>query len=458
MEILPILISLILLMYLAYRGWSVIVVSPLISVLAVILSGDQPILASYTQIFMKALGGFITNFFPVFVLGSIFGILMDKSGFAACIAGSVLKAFKGRFVIMAIVLACSILTYGGVSLFVVAFSVYPIANNMFHNSNLPKRLIPACIALGSFTFTMIALPGTPSIQNAIPMPYFGTDIYAAPLLGIISSLLMCSLGVGWINYRVKLAQQKGEGYGLHQYISDMNEKTKQPNFILSISPIILMLASNFAFNEFIIPSLDTAYLAQEKFGKIKIDAVKGIWSIVAAMSITCFYTLIIVRKKLISISENIKQAVSNSFLPIFNTASEVGYGAVISSLSGFAIIKSMLAMLSASPLAKIAISVNILAGITGSSSGGLSIALQTLGDSFAEMSTTYKINPEILHRLSTIASSGLDTLPHCGAVITLLAICGLKHKESYFDIFMVSVVFTVLTCALIVIYGSTIGF
>ncbi|MBN8828168.1 MAG: GntP family permease [Sphingobacteriia bacterium] len=458
MEILPIIISLILLMYLAYKNWSVVFIAPLVSMLAVFLSQDEPILASYTQIFMKALGSYIISFFPIFLLGSLFGMLMNKSGFATCIAENILAAFNGKYVTIAVVIACSILTYGGVSLFVVAFAVYPIANNMFYNSNLPKRLIPACISLGSFTFTMVTLPGTPSIQNSIPMPYFHTNIYAAPVFGIITSSLILFFGLTWINYRIKKIKRLGENYGPYKFDPTNIIKTDRKYILIAASPVLLMLVSNFCFNQYIIPNFDTTYLSQEKFGKIEASSVNGIWSIISAMTLTCFYTLFLARNKIGSIIENIKQAVNDSFLPIFNTASEVGYGAVISSLTGFALIKSMLADMDANPLIKIALSVNILSGITGSSSGGLSISMQTLSSSFLEMANLYNISPEILHRLSTLAAGGLDTLPHCGAVITLLSICGLKHKESYFDIFMVSCVFTTLTCILAVIYGSVIGF
>jgi H+/gluconate symporter-like permease len=458
MSVLAIFISLILLIVLAYRGWSVILIAPILALLAVIISSDQPILATYTQIYMKALGGYITKFLAIFLLGSIFGMLMDETGFANSIASKVLKIFGDKAIFIAVMSACAILTYGGVSLFVVAFSVYPIANNIFYTANLPKRLIPACIALGSFTFTMIALPGTPSIQNAIPMPYFGTNLYAAPMIGIVSSIAMASAGILWLHYRARVAITNGEGYGAHKFEKNTSFKSEY-NIIFALSPIIVMFIANFTIDHWLISNMDTSYLKTFKYGNSDISKLRGIWSIISAMSISCVYLILISFKQLRNnLSDLLTKAVRNAFLPIFNTASEVGYGAVIATLTGFQVIKTFLTSISDDPLFNIGLSVNILSGITGSSSGGLSIALQTMGNNFLEMARIYNISPEILHRLSTISSSGLDTLPHCGAVITLLTICGLKHRDSYFDIFMVSVLFTVLTSAGVILYGYYVGF
>ena len=180
--VLGILVSLALLITLAYRGWNVILLAPICALVAAILSiGDEtPLLATYTQVFMPALGNYLLKFFPLFLLGAVFGKLMDDSGCARAIAQQVVVWTGKERAILAIVLACGILTYGGVSLFVVAFAVFPIALRMFREGNIPRRLIPAAIALGSFTFTMTALPGTPAIQNAIPVPFFGTNTFAAP--------------------------------------------------------------------------------------------------------------------------------------------------------------------------------------------------------------------------------------------------------------------------------------
>ena len=212
--ILGILVSLLLLIFLAYRGWNVILIAP-ICALAGLLIGDldAPILATYTQVFMPALGNYLIKFFPLFLLGAVFGKLMDDSGCARTIAHKIVEWTGKERAIIAIILACGVLTYGGVSLFVVAFAVFPVAIQMFREGNLPKRLIPATIALGSFTFTMSALPGSPAIQNAIPMPFFHTDAFAAPGLGIIAGVMMFAFGSLWLMMRARRARGAGEGFG-----------------------------------------------------------------------------------------------------------------------------------------------------------------------------------------------------------------------------------------------------
>ena len=200
-------LSLVALMYFAYRGVNVLVLAPLCAIGAVLFqpeiydSSTQGMsLAFYTQVFMGALGKYVIQYFPVFLLGAIFGKLMNDSRAAEVIGETISKKVGSKHAILATVLACGILTYGGVSLFVVAFCVYPISVSLFSQAGIPKRFIPGAIAIGSFTFTMTALPGTPAIQNAIPMPYFGTTTFAAPGLGIIAGLLMFGLGLVWMNF------------------------------------------------------------------------------------------------------------------------------------------------------------------------------------------------------------------------------------------------------------------
>ena len=200
---LGIVLSLLLLMYLAYRGVSVLILAPLLALMAAALAGGVPILATYTQVFMKALGGYVIKFFPLFLLGAIFGKLMEVSGSARSIAAWIVERVGEKQAALAVVLACAVLTYGGVSLFVVAFAVYPIAAALFVRAGYPKRFVPAVIALGSFTFTMTALPGTPAIQNAIPMPFFGTTAFAAPGLGLIGGAVMLGFGLAWLLWRAR---------------------------------------------------------------------------------------------------------------------------------------------------------------------------------------------------------------------------------------------------------------
>lgn len=459
-SLLPIFLSLGLLMYLAYRGHSVILLAPLLAMLAVLLSGEaNTMLGVYTQVFMKGLGGYIISFFPLFLLGAIFGKLMDDSGSALSISESLVTKLGKKQAVLSIVMACAILTYGGVSLFVVGFAVYPIAAALFRELNIPKRLIPGAIALGALTFTMTALPGTPAIQNAIPMPFFKTDSFAAPGLGAIGGLIMLVGGMIWLNYRTSKAFNAGEGYGQHH-----NDKlavvdhSSKPSLFVALLPIILVILINFICTKWLLPSMDNSYLASEEFGAVPLAKVLGIWAIVIALVISCGSMILLNWKRWKNLKESLSEGALGSLLPIFNTASEVGYGSVIATLTGFIIVKEFLLGLSpGNPLISEAVFVNVMAGITGSASGGLSIALNTMGDNYLQLASQFGINPELMHRVASIASGGLDALPHNGAVITLLVICQLTHRESYKDIFVVAVAVPVLALIAVITLGTLIG-
>ena len=459
-SLLPILLSLGLLMYLAYRGHSVILLAPLLAMLAVLLSGEaNTMLGVYTQVFMKGLGGYIISFFPLFLLGAIFGKLMDDSGSALSISESLVTKLGKKQAVLSIVMACAILTYGGVSIFVVGFAVYPIAAALFRELNIPKRLIPGAIALGALTFTMTALPGTPAIQNAIPMPFFKTDSFAAPGLGAIGGLIMLVGGMIWLNYRTKTALNAGEGYGQHHHDKlAVVDHSAKPSLLVALLPIILVILINFICTKWLLPSMDNSYLATEEFGAVPLSKVLGIWAIVIALVVSCGAMILLNWKRWKDLKESLSEGALGSLLPIFNTASEVGYGSVIATLTGFIIVKEFLLGLSPeNPLISEAVFVNVMAGITGSASGGLSIALNTMGDNYLQLASQFGINPELMHRVASIASGGLDALPHNGAVITLLVICQLTHRESYKDIFVVAVAVPVLALIAVITLGTLIG-
>lgn len=462
MGVLGILISLGLLMYLAYRGINVLVLAPLMALLAVLIGvGADVLLPTYTQVFMKELGGYLLRFFPLFMLGAIFGKLMDDSGSAKTIAHWIVTKVGRERAILAIVLSCGILTYGGVSLFVVAFAVYPIGAALFREIDMPKRFIPGAIALGSFTFTMTAFPGTPAIQNAIPSPFFGTNTFAAPGLGTIGGLIMMIGGVLWLNARARRAMANGEGYGDHRNENLEANVDKDaapgPSFFVALLPILLVIGFNALFTYVIFPSIDASYLAEPKYGATKLSAVAGLWSIIVALVIAIVFIIIIHWARWKNVVESLNAGTMGSLLPIFNTASEVGYGNVIASLPAFVVVKDAVLGVSTNPLVSEAVAVNVLAGITGSASGGMSIALSTLGAKYLELANAVGINPELLHRVAVMSSGCFDSLPHNGAVITLLGICKLTHKQSYFDIFMVSVIIPLTALVTVITLGSLFG-
>jgi H+/gluconate symporter-like permease len=473
-------VALLLLMYLAYRGLSLLILAPALAALVALVSVDTPLLASYTQVFMGAAGDFIVLYFPLFLLGAIFGKLMQDSGAAEVLASAIVERLGDTRAILAVVLSCAVMTYGGVSLFVVAFAVYPIAAALFRQADLPKRLIPGTIALGAFTFTMTALPGTPAIQNAIPMPYFGTSPFAAPGLGILTGLVMLGLGQAWLSYRARQARVAGEGYGDHQDEApaashlrehasaegfDVAEVSKRqqpmqapPSLPLSLLPIVLVIALNLAFTAVVIPAMNTNYLAEPAYGATSIDSVRGVWSVIAALVISILVIIATNLKRLDALTSTLDSGANASLLPIFNTASLVGFGSVIASLAAFEAISNWVTSVGGdNPLISLAIAVNLLAGMTGSASGGMSIALATLGDTYLAMGQAAGISPELLHRVTAVATGGLDALPHNGAVITLLSICGLTHRQAYLDIAMVAVLAPIISLVLLIAVGSLVG-
>ncbi|MFV3090916.1 GntP family permease [Pseudomonas sp. GW6] len=457
--LLGIALSLALLIYLAYRGINVLILAPMLALLAVLCSGEgDRLLGTYTQVFMQSLGGYIIKYFPLFMLGAIFGKLMDDSGSAQAIAYWLIRQLGSQRAVLAIALACGLLTYGGVSLFVVGFAVFPIAAALFREAQVPKRLIPGAIALGALSFTMTALPGTPSIQNAIPMPFFGTDAFAAPILGLIGALIMFSAGISWLEYRARQARLAGEGYGEHAQENDDQQRSTAPSLTVALLPILLVILANFFLSKYLLPMLDSSYLAEPKYGATELSAVLGLWSIITSLVLACVLLVLLNWNKWTDLKNTINKGTMGSLLPIFNTASEVGYGSVIASLAAFVVLREFMVGLSPDNiLISEAIVVNVLAGITGSASGGLSIALNTMGDTYLQLAQAAGISPELLHRVASMASGGLDTLPHNGAVVTLLAICGLTHRSSYADIFMVTIPPAIAGLAVVITLGTLFG-
>lgn len=432
MSTMAILISLLLLMFFAYRGVTVLILAPLMAALAVLLSGAAAdIMPTFTQLFMKELGLYVIKFFPLFILGALFGKLVADSGAAHTIADWFMRKLGHRHAILTVVLACALLTYGGVSLFVVAFAVYPIGAAIFRESGTPKRYMPAAIALGAFTFTMTALPGAPSIQNSMPTAYLGTTTFAAPGLGIIASIVMLWMGSWMLQSRARKAMAKGEGYGPHDDEIASNASIKKPGLLVALLPIIVVIGLNAAFSYWILPALDLSVLREERFGNIDPVSVIGLWSVLLALMCAIVFVILLNWRRWDNLTVTLNKGTIGALLPIFNTASEVAYGAVIAGMAGFALIKDTILNVSPEhPLISAVLSMNVLAGITGSSSGGLSIAFRTLGADYLRMIEAAGISPDLFHRVATIAAGGLDTLPHSGAVITLLAICNLTHRQS----------------------------
>ncbi len=460
MALIVVLAALILLMFIAYRGFSVILFAPVIALSAVFLTDPSLVAPLFSGVFMEKMAGFLKLYFPVFLLGAVFGKVIELSGFSKTIVASIIQVVGAKRAILSIVLVCAVLTYGGVSLFVVVFAVYPFAAEMFRQGQIPKRLIPGAIALGAFSFTMDSLPGTPQIQNIIPTTFFKTTTWAAPWLGVIGSVFILTVGVIYLEWRRKAALVKGEGYGENQ----INEPEpfhheKLPHPLVALLPLVLVGVLNKLFTQGI-PALygkSHSILVTGSTTPVVTDISKvaAIWAVEAALLIGILSVLILAFKPVSrQFAEGSKAAIGGALLAAGNTATEYGFGAIIASLPGFLLITEALKTIR-NPLLNEAITVTSLAGITGSASGGLSIALAAMSDTFIQAANAAHIPLEVMHRIAAMASGGMDTLPHNGAVITLLAVTGLTHRVSYGDIFAVTCIKTVAVFFVIAVYYAT---
>jgi H+/gluconate symporter-like permease len=458
MNVLIVLGALVFLMFVAYRGYSVILFAPIAALGGVLLTEPSAVPPMFSSVFMEKMVGFVKSYFPVFMLGAVFGKVIELSGFSKSIVSAVIGVLGRDRAVLSIVVVCALLTYGGVSLFVVVFAVYPFAAEMFRQSGIPKRLIPCTVALGAFSFTMDAMPGTPQIQNIIPTTFFKTTTWAAPWLGLIGSVFVLVCGLLYIESRRRAAQARGEGYGTDLLNEpEAFEAEKLPNPWIALLPLVVVGVANLWLT-FLIPR---AYGGEHHITVgakpiiTQIPVVAAIWAVEGALLLGILTVFLFAwRPVLGKFADGSKAAVAGALLASLNTASEYGFGGVIALLPGFEVIAQLLRSIP-NPLVNEAITVTVLAGITGSASGGMSIALATMSDTFIAAAQAANIPLEVLHRVASMASGGMDTLPHNGAVITLLAVTGLTHKVAYKDIFAITMIKTVAVFVVIGIYYLT---
>ncbi|AOH56381.1 transporter [Peribacillus muralis] len=416
---LSIIVGLVLLMALAYLGWSIIWVAPLVAGVVALMSGLN-VFDTYTGTYMTGLVGFVQKWFPIFLLGAIFGKLMEETGAAKSVAKKVTQIIGKKRAILGVLIASALLTYGGVSLFVVVFAVYPIALALFKEANVTRRLLVPTFALGAFTFTMTAIPGTPQIQNLIPMEYFHTTPTSGMIIGIVTSLIMAVGGYFWLSYREKSLSAKGEGFiATDDSVTASAEDEKIPNWILSLVPLLIVVVL------------------------LNVVKLEPIYALLLGVLSIMLINIRDYKKFIFSVNEGAK----GSVMAILNTSAAVGFGAVIAVIPAFDNITSWLLNISSNPLVAESLAVQIMAIITGSASGGMGIALNALGDTFYSLSQSTGISPDVFHRMAAVAS-GASIFPNNGALLTLLAVTGLTHKETYKDVFMVA--FIIPTIAMIV--------
>jgi H+/gluconate symporter-like permease len=346
--------------------------------------------------------------------------------------------------------------------------------------------MPAALALGTSTFTMSALPGTPAIQNAIPMPFFGTTPFAAPGLGVIASAIMLGFGLWWLHRAEAAARRNGEGYGADSRagadaaqnaaqdelireratsagqfdpaeIQHGRHSQEDPPFVFAALPLLVVVGVNLVMSIFVLPRLDVSYLAEERWGSTSLTAVGGVWSVVAALAAAIATLVVVSYRRLPALRESMSAGANASALPVLSVASLVGFGAVVAALPAFALVRDWVLSIEGGPLVSLAIATNVLAALTGSASGGLTIALDALGDTYLRLAGEHGIDPALMHRVAVIGAGTLDSLPHNGAVVTLLAVCGSTHRESYFDIVMVAIVGAIVALAAVIALGTMFG-
>jgi H+/gluconate symporter-like permease len=411
-----ILISLAVLVILALRGWHIILLAPIATVIVCLFSGLDVLQSLYGP-YMDGFISYAKRFYLVFLGASLFAKYMDDSGAAKKIA----MAIMGRVgrdkpfpMLVAIWLITSILTYGGVNLWVVAFALIPIALPIFKEMNLPWHLCIAPFMLGLGTATMTMLPGTPAIQNIMPTKYLGTTAAAAPLIGVVSSIICSAIGLYYTKWALAKTQQRGETFSQPDNLMVGNtDSVDMPSLVVAVIPPAALLI---ILNVF------------------KIDIV---YSLLAGTALC----IILFHKFIKSHLDTLNKGAVNTILPLVNTCADVGFGKVVAATTGFTTSVNALMNIPGHPLISMAIAINLLAGLTGSGSGGLGIALEVLIPKYQALG----INPEIIHRIASMACGGLDTMPHNGAVITILAVFGLTHKTAYKHMFATCVVVPIIT-------------
>lgn len=447
METFCIALGIVGLMIFAYRGWSIILIAPLFACIAGIFS-VYGILPTYTELYMTRFAEYTKTYYPVFLFGAVFARLMEKGGLASAIAEKIIDILGEKRAILSVILGCMALTYGGLSVFVVAFVMYPFGAELFRKADIPKKLLPATLCMGIFTGAMVALPGSPQIQNIIPTSYFGTTTWAAPIIGIFATLLFMGEALSYLIWRAVTLKNKGEGYGQEADSRQRRDRTL-PSAGLAVLPLVLIIVINIVLSNPFGWSWgfhwdENSLELFKPFGlsliATSVGKVSAIWSISVALIVASFVAAYIGRRKFKKGGEryidNINYGAVTSCGAVLNVSSGFAFGSVLVSLPGFLPVTEVLASLgnSMGPLISATVTTNVMGAITGSASGGMTIALNLLGKEWLDMAIAQNIPPEVLHRIVSIASVGIDPVPHNGALVTLLSICALTHKIAYFDI------------------------
>ncbi len=420
LSFLGLIVGLGILIYMTMKGINIIISAVLASVI-VGLTGGLNLIEALTENYMGGFTGFFKSWFLIFLLGAIFGKVMEDTKGAKAIAYWVENKFGVKRAVFAVVASCAVMTYGGVSVFIVAFCVYPIALSLFKNANLPHRFIPAALVFGSISFTMTS-PGSPEIQNLIPTEHFGTTPTAGGWIGVLVSLSIMVVGGIILGKMVQRAVRNGETFALpyeepkgnEEIAAAAEERENLPNSFIAILPLIIVVGVLNVVAQFI-PTHEAVLVAL-------FVGVVAAWLLMFKYSKTYMGIL--------------TKGTENALVAIANTCGVVGFGAVASQVPAFNSIVDTLTNMPGFEYAGLALAVTIIAGITGSASGGLGIALPIL----APIYQAQGLDPGAMHRISAFASGGLDSLPHNGYIVTTIqGVCKETHQRAYKPVFMMSV-------------------
>ena len=246
---------------------------------------------------------------------------------------------------------------------------------------------------------------------------------------------------------------------MHVPILDLTSQQSVARQILAFVPLILVGVSNKIFVTYIptwYPNgFDFTAIGLSNYS-VDVTAVAPVWAIIMALIVGIISALAYDFKRAATeFKEGVNTAIGGSLLATMNTGAEYGFGGIIAALPGFAKISDGISGVFTNPLVNGAVTTTALAGMTGSASGGMGIALGAMADKYNQAIAAANIPPEVMHRIVSMASGGMDTLPHNGAVITLLAVTGLTHKQSYRDIFAITIIKTIAVFVVIAIYTFT---
>lgn len=437
-DIIGLVLGLLTLVLLCFKGWGMLPIS-LVASLVIIITNQMDPIEALTSGYGTAMMGYVGQYLLLFFFGTVFGGFMSESGAAKSIAVKMLKTLGNGKGILIVVLSAAILSYGGISLFVLVFTLWPIALVLFRAENIPSRLFPAAMLLGCATFTMVGLPGSPAIQNLIPTEYLGTNAYAAPINGIIVSIFMFALGYWFLRYNQKRLAKAGIGFVTSGY-EDMDKITVSddedlPNWFLSVLPILVIIVIIFLTR----------------------NAENSVFAVNVALLVGCILVLLLFHKRIPSPRESLNTSAGNSITALMNTAVVIGFGGVVTYSDGFKTIVDWAMNLNLNPLISASVAIGVVAAATGSCSGGMRTFYQALGTEYAGLCTAGGIPLEVLHKVSGLAGAGLDNFPHSGGFITPVVYCHLEPKECYGYVFFTNMVCTSLGCVLSIVLYIVFG-